>query len=209
MKIRCDLKIQNLNHHQVSCNQEKLHKQCMLGLYRPRPDDDTDSYDSCSSEIILTIEAKSVNLKYKLKRIETHTKFINEGKATFKLIDENIYLMLSNCPALTLINFVSFLNVKMSKGAKKPVNSNKTANKENNKLANMTPPPHTTKAFVNKLLERAECNLGPSHLKNISPLCQTDLNVISQRKLAQQNIDSPLTARTQKTGQNKPKQVRN
>lgn len=207
MKIRCDLKIQNLNHHQASCNQEKLHKQCMIGLYRPRPDDEdfSSSSNSAASEIILTIEAKAVNLKYKLKRIETHTKFINEGKATLKLIDENIYLLLSNCPALTLINFVSFLNVKMTSGGgrKSKLAASSSNDKENiNRKPPQPPPPNSSKAFATRLLERAECKLGPSHLKNISPLCENDLNVIAQRKLVQQSMESPITARN---GVSKPK----
>lgn len=188
MKIQCDLKIQNLN-IKINCNQEKLHKSCTIGLYRPREDED--SVNSISSnnrnEIVLTIEGKSVNSKYKLKRIETYTKFINEGKATLKLIDENIYLLLSNCPALTLINFVSFLNVKMTKDGGKIKQIDNKENKE---------PPNSSKAFATRLLERAECKLGPSHLKNISPLCERDLNAIVQKKgVKRPSIESPMSSR--------------
>lgn len=175
MKIRCDIKIQNLN-HQTTSNQEKLHKSCMIGLYRPRCDD-PDSSNHDPSGIIITIEAKNLSLKYKLKRVEIHSKFINDGKATLKLVDENIYLLLSNCPALTLINFVSFLNLKMRKS---------TEDKEN----------RSAKSFASRLLDRAECKLGPSQLKNISPLCDTDLNVIAQRKAVQKSMESPLSSRT-------------
>lgn len=196
MKIECDLKIQNLN-LKINCNQEKLHKSCKLGLYRPR-DDEEPQQKGKTNEIVLTIEGKSVNAKYKLKRIETYTKFINEGKATLKLIDENIYLLLSNCPALTLINFISFINVKMSSTnensskATKPITDKENPNNNNQN----TMKANSSKAFATRLLERAECKLGPSHLKNISPLCEQDLNAIVQKKGLKRSLESPISART-------------
>lgn len=120
MKLRCDLVIQNLNDqkHDKSISQEsKTHKAATIGLYRPKLEDidNEKDYEEAKKTIILTIETKTLNLKYKLKRIETYTKFIKEGKATLKLIEENIFLLISNTPSLTLINFISFLNVKIQK----------------------------------------------------------------------------------------------
>lgn len=118
MKLKCDLIIQNLN--DPSChgvlNQEKMHKSSHIGLYRPRSDDiDETSSEYTQNDIILSVETKTLNVKYKIKRLETYTKFINEGKATLKLIDENIYLLISNCTAMTLTNFIAFLNAKLTK----------------------------------------------------------------------------------------------
>ena len=125
MKLKCDLIIQNLNNpiHGV-LNQEKMHKASTIGLYRPRPEDEDNGQNS-THDIILTVETKTLSLKYKLKRLETYTKFINEGKATLKLIDENIYLLISNTTAMTLNNFVSFLNAKLAKKTMMTTNKNK------------------------------------------------------------------------------------
>lgn len=177
MKLRCDLKIQNLN-SQITTNQEKLHKAATIGLYRPRPDGDSRGTDFADGEIILTIEAKSVNVKYKLKKIETYTKFINEGKATLKLIDLNIYLLISNTPSLTLINFVSFLNVKITKSGAPNLD------KENNNT------------FAKRLLNKADCNMASNQLKVISPLTETDVNSLLKRKQAKQSTESPTTFKT-------------
>jgi hypothetical protein len=118
MKLKCDLIIQNLNDpssHGV-LNQEKMHKSSHIGLYRPRSDDiDETSSEYTQNDIILSVETKTLNVKYKIKRLETYTKFIHEGKATLKLIDENIYLLISNCTAMTLTNFIAFLNAKLTK----------------------------------------------------------------------------------------------
>jgi hypothetical protein len=195
MKIECDLKIQNLN-LKINCNQEKLHKSCKLGLYRPR-DDEEPQQKGKTNEIVLTIEGKWINAKYKLKRIETYTKFINEGKATLKLIDETIYLLLSNCPALTLINFISFINVKMSSANESSSKATKpSTDKENPNNNPNAMKANSSKAFATRLLERAECKLGPSHLKNISPLCEQDLNAIVQKRGLKRSLESPISART-------------
>lgn len=195
MKIRCDLIIQNLN-QKIFSNQEKLHKAAYIGLYRPKIDDDDDNNQN---QIILTVESKLVSVKYKLKRIETFTKFINEGKATLKLVDDNVYLLLSNCPSLTLINFVSFLNVKLfgKKGPLKATNPTtvapQTAKDDNNK-ENVAP--HSSKAYVNKLLDKVECQLGANKLKVISPLCEQDLNVIMQKKkMVKVANESPISSK--------------
>ena len=117
MKLKCDLIIQNLNDpsHGV-LNQEKMHKSSHIGLYRPKLEDvEETNAEYTQNDIILTVETKTLNVKYKIKRLETYTKFIHEGKATLKLIDENIYLLISNCTAMTLTNFIAFLNAKLTK----------------------------------------------------------------------------------------------
>ena len=118
MKLKCDLIIQNFNNpvnRQVANNPDKVHKNSTIGLYRPRDEEDDTDFDK--KPIILTIETKTQCLKYRLKKIETSTKFIQEGRATLKLINENIFILISNCVSLTLINFISFLNVKITKAA--------------------------------------------------------------------------------------------
>jgi ATP-dependent DNA helicase PIF1 len=192
MKLRCDLVIQNLNDqkHDKSINQEsKTHKAATIGLYRPKLEDidNAKDYDEAKKAIILTIETKTLNLKYKLKRIETYTKFIKEGKATLKLIEENIFLLISNTPSLTLINFISFLNVKIQKS--------NLSNKEN-KATTSTALSNTqsqTKKYVNKLLSNVQCTLGKNSLKVISPLCEQEVNDVLKRKFVNQLNQSPVS----------------
>lgn len=181
MKLKCDLIIQNFNNpvnRQVANNPDKVHKNSTIGLYRPRcdePDDDDSDRNSKLSAlerqkpIILTIETKTQCLKYRLKKIETSTKFIQEGRATLKLINENIFILISNCVSLTLINFISFLNVKLTKAASLDV-------KQTEK-----------KTFVNKLLNNAEFTLGKNNLSVISPLNQKDIDDAMKAKAARLN----------------------
>lgn len=164
MKLKCDLIIQNFNNpvnRQVAGNHDKVHKGAMIGLYRPNRLDDSDSenHEGLKS-IVLSIETKTQHLKYKLKHVETHTKFIQEGRATLKLVDENIFLLISNCVSLTLINFISFLNVKIAKSM----------------LNGSQPKKEEKKTYVNKLLNNAEFTLGKNSLSVISPLNQKDID---------------------------------
>ena len=183
MKLKCDLIIQNFNdpvNRQVAGNQDKVHKGSTLGLYRPRQDDDDENeYDpesfsaskpqssAAARSIILTIETKTHSFKYKLKKVETFTKFIQEGRATLKLTDENIFLLISNCTSLTLINFISLLNVKIAKSqlASGPVKAEK-------------------KTYVSKLLSNAEFTMGRNNLAVISPLNQAEIDAVMKAKNA-------------------------
>ena len=184
MKLKCDLIIQNLNNplsgHGGNNNngQEKMHKAALIGLYRPKQEEAEEEAANCrnpsaKSTIILTVETKTLNLKYKIKRIETSTRFIAEGKATLKLIDENIFLLISNTVALTLSNFISFLNIKISKSTlANPKASATTASNQ--------------KTFVNKLLNNAQFSLGKNQLNAISPLTEKEVSdVLKARQLKQ------------------------
>jgi hypothetical protein len=203
MKLKCDLIIQNLNNNNPSSlvqsnqllNQQKLHKGATIGLYRPKleDEDDQENWSSLSTDkktIILTIETKTINLKYKLKRIETNTKFINEGKASLKLVDENVYLLISNTPSLTLINFISFLRVKMAKSSSLVQQNSKNQTINNNK----------ENKFVNKLLNNVQCTLPMNSLSTISPLCEKELNDVLNNKNLKGKLsnDSPITSRVKK-----------
>jgi ATP-dependent DNA helicase PIF1 len=172
MKLKCDLIIQNMNNSSASTHQDKVHKSATIGLYRLRDNEQLEEEENVRSKcetsagplnnasaksIIITIETKTLSLKYKIKKVETYTKFIAEGKATLKLIDENVFLLISNTISLSLINFISFLNIKMA-----------TGNAQANNVAKPT--------FVNKLLNKAQLSLGKNALKLISPLSDKEIN---------------------------------
>ncbi len=178
MKLKCDLIIQSFNdpvNRQVAGNHDKVHKASTIGLYRPKLDENYDDSKASSSNntksIILTIETKTQSLKYKLKKVETYTKFISEGRATLKLIDENIFLLISNCVSLTLINFISFLNIKIAKDQLAVGNAGKLEKK----------------SFVSRLLNNAEFSMGKNNLNVISPLEQKEIDDVMKARAARLN----------------------
>jgi ATP-dependent DNA helicase PIF1 len=203
MKLKCDLIVQNLNNlalSQQTSSQEKLHKSAQIGLYRHRQDEDSEEDLSkengrklsvtSQSSIVLTIEAKTLSLKFKLKSIETYTRFIQEGKATLKLIDENIFLLISNTTPLTLINFISFLNIKMVRNVSS-IDLNRNKNQDKTSI----------KSYANKLLSNAQFSIGKNFLTNISPLCEKEVNDVMKTKASNltknsKHSQSPVRAGT-------------
>ncbi|KAL5021540.1 hypothetical protein ScPMuIL_000695 [Solemya velum] len=63
-------------------------------------------------EVIMKVDFGKKEAKYKVKEIVTHKKFARDGKATIKLPDQRLQLMLSNCPPDRLIMFLKTLNIK-------------------------------------------------------------------------------------------------
>lgn len=188
MKLKCDLIVQNLN--QINHQQSKLYKSAYVGLYRPKLfEDSADSYDDSSDKasLILTVEHSELHLKYKLTKIEALTRFVKDGKATLKLIDQNVFLLISNSPPLTLTNFISFLNVKLSK------TNQIVQQKENGKPVKQGDDPNK---YVNKLLSKVKCEIAASSLNNISPLTEKDVNdaLKARHKQVKQDTESPIRA---------------
>jgi ATP-dependent DNA helicase PIF1 len=203
MKLKCDLIIQDLNNPIGGVlNQEKMHKGSFIGLYRPKIDTDNEhTTTTTGSDIILTVETKTSSFKYKLKRIETYTKFINEGKATLKLIDEKVYLLLSNCTSMTLNNFVSFLNAKLVKQSMTNGNMSRPIVKRQQQQQSSANEP---KKFVNKLLNNAQCSLAQNSLANISPLCEKEMNDIMAFRRQKSQLSSGADSSPVTTQRSRP-----
>jgi hypothetical protein len=131
MKLNCDVLIQNLNQKE---NIEKVYKESTLALCRL-------STDNTKSSIVLTINTKtSLKFQYKLNKIELYTKYIKDGKSTINMVNEKILILISNTPSQNLINFLSFLKIKIkNRTTPKPLKShlNNFLNKEN--LKNISP----------------------------------------------------------------------
>nr|CAB3264856.1 ATP-dependent DNA helicase PIF1-like [Phallusia mammillata] len=67
------------------------------------------------SEIVLCVDGLSrLPNKYVLNNVKIHCKFIKEGKSTLQLHDQNVRIMLSNCPPESLKNFLKVLSVKLT-----------------------------------------------------------------------------------------------
>jgi ATP-dependent DNA helicase PIF1 len=155
MKLKCDIRIQN---NCQSTNNEKSYKDATLSIYR------AEESNNSTSDIILIIKPKtsSIEIKYKLNKIETYTKFISEGKSTINLIDKNILLLISNTPSQNLINFISFLKIKFSKNKNIKIDFD-DKNKENN-------------SYGNKLLNKVDHFYSKNDLKIISPLTNGEIS---------------------------------
>lgn len=66
-------------------------------------------------EIFISVETeKSKPIKFKLKDIMVHKKFMNEGKASFSFKAENCAMYLSNAPPGTLMNFLRIVFIKLN-----------------------------------------------------------------------------------------------
>lgn len=77
-------------------------------------------------DIFIEIVAEKVSpVKLKLKGINVHKKFMNEGKASIKFLEENATLYLSNAPPGQLLSFLRTMFVKMT-GETSIQNSNKS-----------------------------------------------------------------------------------
>ncbi|GAB1606439.1 ATP-dependent DNA helicase PIF1-like [Argonauta hians] len=66
------------------------------------------------SEIILRLFVGKRELSYMLRDIQIHKKFLKDGKATIKILDKSLLLMLSNCPPDQLMIFLKTLNTKLT-----------------------------------------------------------------------------------------------
>ena len=162
MRLKCDIRIQNLNQND---NHEKCFKECTLSIYR------AEESNNSTSNIIITIKPKtsSIELKYQLNKIETYTKFISEGKSTINLIDKNVLLLISNSPPQSLINFISFLKIKFNKNKNISIDFDKE--NKNEPVANKK-----ENTYINKLLNNAACSYNKNDLRIISPLTNAEIS---------------------------------
>ena len=66
-------------------------------------------------DIVLRVATKQqIAQSFLLKEISIHRRFVKEGKATIKLVTQNILVMLSNCPPDKLAAFLACLKVKLA-----------------------------------------------------------------------------------------------
>jgi len=65
-------------------------------------------------EMQLRISYPKKESKYAVKELVIHKKFVKEGKATVKLPDHRVHLMMSNCPPDKLVMFLRTLQTKLA-----------------------------------------------------------------------------------------------
>ncbi|XP_014774888.1 ATP-dependent DNA helicase PIF1 [Octopus bimaculoides] len=65
------------------------------------------------NEVILKLFAGKRDVTYMLRNIQVHKKFFKDGKATIKILDQSLQLMLSNCPPDKLVLFLKTMMTKL------------------------------------------------------------------------------------------------
>ncbi|XP_043493170.1 ATP-dependent DNA helicase PIF1 [Polistes fuscatus] len=111
-------------------------------------------------DMIIEIRAEKANVttKLTLKKVSVFNKFMNEGKASIKFLEENCTLFLSNAPSASLINFLKTIFIKMTGQVEK------TSDKP--------------------LKERLLSNLSSSGAQEISPATSKEVNNAKEKAIA-------------------------
>ena len=140
--ISCSVNIETLNSQRETIKCEKI-QGCSLALWRNE-----------FREIVLSVSKPSKpSVKFVLRDVKIHSKFLNEGKSTIILLNHSVRLLLSNCPPAGLKKFFQVLSVKLLNFKKQSVSEKK------------------------KLL-----SCLPSCLDEISPLSEKDLDAVNNIK---------------------------
>lgn len=102
-ELQCTVNVEKLNGKGVVLRRN-VYKSCTTILGRDQ-----------FGDILLRIMAKEQSVQnFLLKDINVHGRFVKEGKATIKLVTQNILVMLSNCPPHKLSAFLACLKVKLA-----------------------------------------------------------------------------------------------
>lgn len=118
---------------------------------------------------------KTVPIKLRLKSISVHKKFMMEGKASIKFIDEKCTLFLSNAPPGTLIIFLRTLMVKLTGD-----NSDET------------------KEQIKKNIRAHMLSGKPSTFEDVSPITNVELNRARSLHLSKASTTTPSPPQSKK-----------
>jgi ATP-dependent DNA helicase PIF1 len=70
-------------------------------------------------DIVLKVELQKKELTFALRELQIHKKFVKDGKATIKIPDRNLNLLINNCPPDKLIYFLKLVSTKFECGRMK------------------------------------------------------------------------------------------
>lgn len=160
-------------------------------------------YKSCTTilgrdqfgDIVLRILAKQqIVQNFLLKEINIHRRFVKEGKASIKLVTQNVLVMLSNCPPDKLAAFLACLKVKLSlktneglTGARKRLHSELPRSFE-----------HISPLVENDLMKAKE-NIAPATLHDKTPKrkrCEGPGDTMPRKKLMITSNNATKPAKT-------------
>jgi ATP-dependent DNA helicase PIF1 len=167
---------------QCTANVEKLNGQ---GVVLRR-----NVYKSCTTilgrdqfgDIQLRIAAKQqIVQNFLIKEINIYRRFVKEGKATIKLLTQNVLVMLSNCPPDKLAAFLACLKVKLA------VKTNEGFTGDRKRLRSELPRSfeHISPLVENDLIKAKE-NIAPATLHDKTPKrkrCEGSSDNVPRKKL--------------------------
>ncbi|XP_028415326.1 ATP-dependent DNA helicase PIF1-like isoform X2 [Dendronephthya gigantea] len=169
-ELHCTTNVEKLNEQGIVLRRT-VYKSCSTILGRDQFDD-----------ILLRIVSKQqIAQSFLLKKISIHRRFVREGKATIKLLTQNVLVMLSNCPPDKLAAFLACLKVKLA------VKSNEGFTGDRKRLRSELPRSfeHISPLVENDLL-RAKENIAPATLHDKTPKrkrCEGSSDNLPRKKL--------------------------
>ncbi|KAI4478249.1 hypothetical protein M0802_014571, partial [Mischocyttarus mexicanus] len=146
-------------------------------------------------------EKANVTTKLTLKKVSVFNKFMNEGKASIKFLEENCTLFLSNAPLTSLMNFLKIIYIKITGQVEKTSNrSLKETVLLNMPLKGVQEISPITITEVNKAKEKAICvsretvtTPSPSAIKKRKRLSDHTTKVPMAKKLYENPTIGDLT----------------
>lgn len=129
---------------------------------------------------------KTSPIKLNLRGINVHKKYMTEGKASIKFLQEKCTLYLSNAPPGVLVAFLKTLFIKM------------TADKETN----------VTEKDVQKKLRAHFLSEKPSAFEDISPVTSSEVMRAKKLALTQSTLTTPSPPQAKKRRMGETKDIR-
>lgn len=146
-------------------------------------------------DIVLRILAKSSPLakSYRLRDIQIHKRFLQEGKATIKLITQKLQLLISNSPPSKLALFLQCLSLKLAKKKESGFTSERTRIHSDVPRGFQTISPLTERDFTTKKRPFSEINgnITPKRSKIQKTTCSQASSTGPRKKL---NVMSSLSS---------------
>lgn len=130
-------------------------------------------------ELFVEVQGEKVTTtKLKLKNINVHKKFMSEGKASIKFIDENVSIYVSNAPPGTLMAFLRIIFIKL------------TSDKANNQ--------ELTKEEVQKKIRAHILSENPNKFDEISPITNAELSRAKKMAISKSTVTTPSPPQNKK-----------
>ena len=113
-KLECCLTVENLNSNGIVMKRRTF-KSITVVLGR-------DEFRDIALRIVSS--QSPLGKTFLLKELTIHKRFLQEGKATIKLLTQKIQIMFSNCPPNQLAAFLKCLSLKLAQSKQNGIASN-------------------------------------------------------------------------------------
>lgn len=187
--LDCTVNVESLNASNGTVTRRRVYKNVSIVFGR-------DEF----RDIVLRILAKSSPLgkNYRLREIQVHKKFVQEGKATIKLITQNIQLLISNSPPSKLALFLKCMSLKLAQNRESGFATERSRIRSDVPRGFETISPLTERDFTTKKRPFAEINgnTTPQRSKIQKTGC-TSSNAGPRKKLNVSSLQNNYTAEQQ------------